>query len=156
MKEITITVNKANVYDEVAKTTAYIGAKSVDDVSAYERVFTTDADREMLERFWAEACNMATTQLKRFVVQVSDNPQRHGVDLAANYEVILKLSELFDDTALADSISSSMFNFFVASIVGKWCALAAKAEAESYALEAAGLMKEVIQKAYHRSRPTRE
>lgn len=74
MKEIELSVNKANVYTEVAKTTAYTGSKMQDDKEAYSRIFATDEDREMLERFWVEACNGATELLKQFIVTVSDQP----------------------------------------------------------------------------------
>ena len=85
MNNITLTVNKAYVYDEVAKTTAYTGAKMKDDADAYDRIFTTDEDRMMLERFWVEACNGATEEFKQFIVNVSDQPESHGVELDKNY-----------------------------------------------------------------------
>ena len=68
MKTIELTVNKANVYDEVAKTTSYTGQKMQGDATAYDRIFTTDDDRMMLERFWVEACNGATEQFKPFLL----------------------------------------------------------------------------------------
>jgi hypothetical protein len=50
MIDIILTVNKEKVYEEVAKTTSYTGAK-MDDELAYDRIFTTDEDKSMLERF---------------------------------------------------------------------------------------------------------
>ena len=54
MNEKTLTTDKNDVYEEVAKTTSYAGAKT-DDATAYDKIFTTDADKEMLERFWQES-----------------------------------------------------------------------------------------------------
>ena len=91
MTEIELTVQKASVYDEVAKTTSYTGAKMTGDDDAYERIFTTDDDRMMLERFWVEACSAVTEQFKPFLLRVSDQPESHGVDLERNYNVVLEL-----------------------------------------------------------------
>lgn len=154
MNNITLTVNKANVYTEVAKTTAYAGAKLQGEEGAYERIFTTDADRMMLERFWMETANIATRQLQKHLVSVSAHPESHGVELDKNYEVELRLSTLFDEN-LVDSIESSLFSYFVMSIVGKWYKFTNKAEAESAISEAVGLLEDVVQKLYHRKRPQR-
>lgn len=151
---ITLTVNKANVYTEVAKTTSYAGAKDMGEGDAYNRIFTTDEDRMFLERFWAEAANVATRQLSQFLIRVSSHPESHGVDLTNNYEVELRLSSLFD-TNLVNSIESSLFSYFVMTIVGKWYKYSNKPEADSALSEATGLLEDVVQKVYHRKRPTR-
>ena len=44
MTDIVLTVNKESVYEEVAQTTSYTGAK-MDDELAYNRIFTTDEDK---------------------------------------------------------------------------------------------------------------
>ena len=44
MTDIALTVNKESVYEEVAQTTAYTGAK-MDNELAYNRIFTTDEHR---------------------------------------------------------------------------------------------------------------
>jgi hypothetical protein len=69
MQDITLTINKSKVWHEVAKATSYTGAKMVtgDDPGAYDRIFTTDEDREMMERYWVEACSLATSQLREWV-----------------------------------------------------------------------------------------
>lgn len=154
MNNITLIVNKANVYTEVAKTTSYAGAKMQGDEGAYEQIFTTDADRMMLERFWAEASNAVTGRLKEYIVSVASYPESHGVELDRNYEVELKLSSLFD-TTLTNSISSSLFSFFVYYIVGKWFGFVNKAEAPTYIADAAAQLDDVIRKLHHRVRPTR-
>lgn len=155
MKNVTLTVNKAYVYDEVAKTTAYAGAKMmVEDTTAYERIFTTDEDRLLLERFWNETCNVATNRLKPFITSIDSQPVSHGIDLSRDYNAKLELSSSYDE-ALTEAINTSLFNFFVAMIVSKWFIVANKNEAESYATGAAGIMEDIMRKIYYKKKPQR-
>lgn len=154
MKEIELSVNKANVYTEVAKTTAYTGSKMQDDKEAYSRIFATDEDREMLERFWVEACNGATELLKQFIVTVSDQPMSHGVELDKNYVVRLELSSSYDES-LNSSIETSLFSYFVAVIVAKWYHFCNKGDAESYEHDAQLALDDVRSKIYYRKKPRR-
>lgn len=154
MIDITLEVNKAHVYNEVAKTTSYTGDKMQGDDTAYDRIFTTDDDRIMLERFWTEACNAATEQFKPFLVQVSSYPESHGVELDRNYNVELELSSSFDEN-LKGSIESSLFSFFVAMIVSKWYKFTNKSEADMFATDALGMIEDVMKKIYYRKKPKR-
>lgn len=154
MKEVTLTVSKAGVYEEVAKGSNYTGAKMVGDEGAYERIFVTDEDRLLLERFWVEACSAATAALRPFLVAVSAQPESHGVDLSADYVAELELSSMFDDS-LSDSMQGSLFSYFVAALLSKWYKYANKPEAESYGVEALGYIEDVVRKAYWRKKPTR-
>ncbi|MGN0875343.1 MAG: hypothetical protein ACI4OZ_09175 [Akkermansia sp.] len=151
---ISLEVNKANVYDEVAKTTAYVGSKLVGDDLAYERIFTTDGDRQMLERFWVEACGAATSAFRGFLVSVSEQPESHGVELDRHYRVELEASSSFDET-LKDSMGTCLFSFFVNSIVGKWCVFANKGEAELYGKHAVAFLDDVKRKLLYKKRPVR-
>lgn len=154
MIEVTLTVSKQLVYDEVAKTTSYTGSKMADDDKAYDRIFTTDGDRTMIERFWTEACNAATEQMKRFIVSVSDNSENNTVDLSRNYVAQLELSSSYDNN-LTESVQASLFSFFVLAIVSKWYKFTNKDEAGTYAADAVGMMNDVMGKLYHRKKPVR-
>ncbi|MBQ3813661.1 MAG: hypothetical protein II841_08855 [Bacteroidales bacterium] len=146
------TVQKAEVYNEVAKTTSYTGIKmSGDD---YERIFTTDEDRMMLERFFNEAANNLTDLFKPFIVTVSDTSPLHCIDLERNYVVNLELSSSYD-TNLNGSIQSSMFSFFTNFIVGSWYKFTNKGEAEGYLGTAASLLLDIKSKLYFRKKPRR-
>ena len=146
MTDVTLAVDKNKVYDEVAKTTSYTGAKMQGDDKAYERIFTTDEDQQMLERFWTEASNAATEQLKQFLeINLSDS---------SCYKVQLELSSSFE-TQLQASIETSLFSFFVSVIVGKWYKFTNKSEAESYTNEAVGMIEDVMQKIYFKKKPKR-
>ena len=154
MNIVTLKINKANVYDEIAKTTSYIGAKMKGDEEAYARVFTTDEDRMMLERFWVESCNFATEQFKPFIVSVNEQPTSHGVELGNDYEVTLELSMSFD-TSLKGSMETSLFSFFVLSIISKWNKFTNKEESAGNAEDALSAMKDVKSKMYYRKKPKR-
>ena len=152
MISATFTVSKAEVYNEVAKTTSYTGIKmSGED---YERVFTTDEDRMFLERFFNEAANGLTDVLKPFLVTVSDTSPLHCIDLSRNYVVALELSSSYDEH-LNGSIQSSMFSYFTNFIVGNWYKFANKSEAAEYLANAASMVLDIKSKIYYRKKPRR-
>lgn len=156
MQDITLTINKSKVWHEVAKATSYTGAKMVtgDDPGAYDRIFTTDEDRELMERYWVEACSLATSQLREWVKVVEDQPIHHGVDVTTDYEVTLHVADAWP-TALQDSVQSALLSFIVATILSKWYRLTNKGETEAYANEAAAHLTDVELKLYQRKRPSR-
>lgn len=154
MVELILHIQKLSVYDEVAKTTSYTGAKMQEDEGAYDRIFTTDADRLMLERFWNEACDGATEQLKPFLNSAVTQNVSHGVDLTADYDVTLALSNSYDRN-LDASVLTSLYSYFVSFIVSRWYKFTNKNEAESYFNDAVGMMDDVMRKLYYRKKPTR-
>lgn len=149
MKTVVIDITKQDVYEEVAKTTAYTGAKKEGDDGAYDRIFTKDSDMEMLERFWSEACSAATEQLKRFVTEVSGESAG-----STAYRLTLELSGSFDDSLTA-GMKASLTSYLVSMIVSKWSRITNRTESESYATDAAGAMDDVMRKVYYRKKPTR-
>ena len=143
--EITLKVNKETVYDEVAKTTEYTGAK-MDDEHAYEVISTTDEDKAMLERFWNECKNMICNSLKKVLVS--------EVEAEGEYSLTLGLSTSFDES-LTESMQRSLFSFFVMNITAKWYTFANKSEATGYATEAATYIEDIMRKAFFKKKPTR-
>lgn len=143
--EITLKVNKETVYDEVAKTTEYTGAK-MDDEHAYEVISTTDEDKAMLERFWSECKNMICNSLKKVLVS--------EVEAEGEYSLTLGLSTAFDES-LTESMQRSLFSFFVMNITAKWYTFANKSEATGYATEAATYIEDIMRKAFFKKKPTR-
>lgn len=156
MQDITLTVSKSKVWHEVAKATSYTGAKmvSAEDPEAYDRIFTTDQDREMMERYWVEACSLATSQLREWVKAVDDQPIHHGADVSSDYEVTLSVADAWP-TALQDSVQASLLSFILATILSKWYRLTNKGETEAYGSEAAAHLLDVERKIFQRKRPAR-
>lgn len=146
MKVVDITVNKGDVLNEVAKTTAYSGAKMTGEEGAYERIFTTKSDREMLERFWTECQVSVCETLKKFLQQEETTDE--------GWNLKLGLSESFDDT-LTKSIKKELFSFFVTGIVAKWYVFTNKKETGEYEGSASHLLVGIHKKVLFKKKPTR-
>ena len=148
MADFTLTIKKNDIYEEVAKTTAYIGKKAtVDDgKSAFDQIFVTEADLSMIERFFNESLDALRNVLKRFISGGS------GVDGTINWE--LEMPSRFDGNLL-DSINSSANSFLVNSIIGKWCEIVANEKVKGYADNAAALLLDINDKAFFKKKPTR-
>lgn len=154
MKQVTITIKKKDVMDEVAKATSYTGAKAVGDPKAYDRIFTTDEDRQALERFWCESCGVVTQQLKGFLLGVSGGQPTSNATLVADYVANLEMSEAYDDN-LTESITMSLSSYCVNSITAKWYMYTNKGESEAYMAVAQASLEDAAQKLWYRKRPQR-
>lgn len=147
--DITLSIKKIDVYDEVAKTTSYVGLKQIDaDEKMYERVFTTDADRDLLERFWKEACSAVTDEFKQFIVS---SPLKTEEDA---FTVDMSMPSSFDIN-LVSSVEQSLCTFFINTITAKWFSISSKTDAEHYQQEAIASGDEVRRKIFYRKKPTR-
>ena len=146
MIEVTLTIDKESGYNEVAQTTSYTGAKMA-DADAYERIFTTDEDKSMLERFWSECKNTIANSLKRILLNEQETEE--GI-----YSLYLGVSSPFDE-ALTESMQRSLFSFFVMNITAKWYTFTNKNEATGYASEAATYIDDIMRKAFFKKKPTR-
>lgn len=148
MADSILTIKKSDVYEEVAKTTAYIGAKNKleDGKSAFDQVFVTDADLTMIERFFNESLDALRNVLKRFISGGS------GVDGTITWQ--LEMPSRFDDNLLS-SINSSANSFLVNSIIGKWCEITANDKVKEYVDNAAALLLDIKDKAFFKKKPTR-
>lgn len=148
MANFTLTITKSDIYEEVAKTTAYIGAKNKleDGKSAFEQVFVTDADLTMIDRFFNESLDSLINVQKRFISGVS------VADVTITWQ--LEMPSRFDDNLL-ESIKSSVNSFLVNSIIGKWCEITANDKVKEYADNAAALLLDIKDKAFFKKKPTR-
>lgn len=147
MASITLNVNKADVWSEVAKTSGYTGDKMTDtDKNAYERILITDEDQNSLQRFWEEAVAVANDQLKEMLEMASP--------MNSDYNVTLNVSRSYD-TVLNASVQAALTSYFISAIVGRWYKFSNKSEADSYLSEAANMMDDVLRKLYSRKRPRR-
>nr|DAQ97840.1 MAG TPA: hypothetical protein [Caudoviricetes sp.] len=156
MKEVELLVNKVAVYDEVAKETSYESVKMLpSDESAYERIFTTDEDRELLERYWVETCNAVTGEMKRYLKSVSEQPISRGIDLSKNYQLRLEVPSSFDDR-LVGSIETGLHSVFVSSILSRWYEIVDKPDdATRYASRSEEYLRSVMSKVWYKMRPRR-
>ena len=145
MKELLLTAKREDVYSEVEKTTEYTGAKMMHaDEGAHDRLSVTEADRELLSRFFDEAAGVATDECKRFVDEVTLDE--------AGYEARLSMSDSYDEH-LSDSIRTSLRNFFVAAVIAKWCKIVGLDAGAAYSADATAAMLDVRSKIFNRKRP---
>ncbi len=142
---VTLSISKSSVMNEVAKQTSYIGAKitTSDGSNAYDQVFTTNDDYSMLERYWREAINFTTANLRKYIESVSPLPTDSTVDPNEVFTLVLGLPIRFD-SAQTGTIQSALFSYFTNYITSKWLAIAYKPEAEYYEKYANASMKEII------------
>lgn len=160
MIDITIKAVKADVLNEVAKTTAYEGKKASDE-GAYERIFTTEEDRSMLQRFWDEAASAITESMKRFVTSVNDSytesvteDGKTETETVPAYVANLELSSSYD-TALTPSVEKSLFSYFVNAIVSKWNNFVKSDGVARYEQEANSNIEDIMSKLFYKKKPTR-
>ena len=148
MKTLLLTVSREDVYSEVEKTTEYTGAKMMHaDEGAHDRLAVTEADRELLSRFFDEAAGVATDECKRFVDEVTLDE--------AGYQVRLSMSDSYDEH-LSDSIRTSLRNFFVAAVIAKWCKIVGSDAGAAYSADATAAMLDVRSKIFNRKRPQKQ
>jgi hypothetical protein len=147
MNRVTLTVGKEDVMEGVAMTTSYTGAKMGDgDREAYDRIFTTDEDGTVLERFWTEACEACNDRLKPFMAEAWDG--------SGDYTATLDLPGAFD-TLLTGSIRNDLRGFFVNYITGRWYGFTNKGEAAAYTATAESLLADALRKVYYKKKPVR-
>lgn len=144
--EITLSVSKSAVFNEVAQTTSYTGAKMDDDANAYERISTVDEDQHELQRFWDESrAEIAQT----FIRMLSSE----GMD-GDTYNLVLNVSVSFDE-ALLPGMQLGLFSYFVQNITAKWYVFTNKKEAGDFADRGSAILDEVKEKAFFKKKPTR-
>lgn len=154
--DITLSITKSSVMNEVAKLTSYIGAKILTDDggNAYDQVFTTNDDYAMLEKYWREAANATAGNLRRFIKTMSPASQGSLVDLEEVFELVLDMPSRYDGSQ-TETIQSALFNYFINFITSRWLALTYKTDAEYYEKCSVSNMTEILLKLFHKTKPTR-
>lgn len=154
--DITLSVTKSAVMNEVAKQTSYIGMKITiaDGSNAYDQVFTTNDDYAMLERYWREAVEAVTGNLRKFIKTVSAMPASQSVDSEEVFQVVLSMPARYDDNQTG-TVNTSLFSYFTHLITSKWLAVAHKEDAEYYEKIATEKMREILFKIYYKKPVTR-
>lgn len=145
--DITLTVSKSEILQEVAQTTEYTGAKMDDDANAYERISTVDEDNSELQRFW----NESRAELAKAFIRVLES---EGMQSDDTYSLVLNVSVSFD-VALVEGMQLGLYSFFVQNITAKWFVFTNKKEAGDYADKAAEILAEIREKAHFKKKPTR-
>ncbi|MBE6299810.1 MAG: hypothetical protein E7083_05670 [Bacteroidales bacterium] len=141
---IEIEINKNDVYEEVKKTSWYVGVKIGDN--SYKIISINEEDRIMLDRFFEESKNTLINRLIRVFYKENVSEDNNV------YTIHLILSDAFNKNLL-QSIQSSLFSFYVMSIISKWFAITNKPESGEYATNAVALLEDVAKKVRYKIRP---
>lgn len=151
MRNTTITISKDSVYEEVAKTTAYIGAKAVDanGKNLYDQVFVTEADKAMLEGYWSDSIKTLVIALQENVGKVSEAGDEEG-----NVRIVLGMPGNWNEN-LRQALAESCKQYAVNKILADWCTISHKDTAETYTAKATEQLREAGNLLYARKRPTR-
>lgn len=147
MADITIQIDKQEVYEEVSKVTAYIGGKNVDanGKTLYDQVFVTDADKEMIDSFFSSAISNVATALEHTLKDMETND--------IGFILTLRMPGNFRIT-MEKPLTESIIEYIENSIVAAWCDITKKDE-ESYATNASALLQQINAMQYLRQRPKR-
>lgn len=147
MADITIQIDKQEVYEEVSKVTAYIGGKNVDTngKTLYDQVFVTDADKEMIDSFFSSATSNVATALEHTLKDMVMNE--------VSFNLTLRMPGNFR-TTMEKPLTESIIEYIENSIVAAWCDITKKDE-ESYATNASALLQQINAMQYLRQRPKR-
>lgn len=143
---ITVTLNKADVDEEVAKATDYTGSKLIEeDGRARDRILMSDEDQKSLKRFWTEAIDAITERLRDIVANTEDS--------STDTKLTIIVSKAYD-TTLNSSVQSSLRSFVISHTVGRWFQFANKKESTDYLAQARLDLDKAEHLLYSRRRPT--
>lgn len=144
MKTIDIYISKEDVYNEVIKTAEYTGAKQATEALSFDAIAISDAETEMLDRYWKESYTDVALRLNQWVKSVDAHS---GI-------IELNVADGFND-ALTDSLAQALESYFVVSLLSKWFAIAYPSSAEGAVIEATSHIKRAEEIIKQRQRPTR-
>lgn len=141
-----INISRIDVFNDVAKTASYTGAKMVGDDDAYERISITDQNMELFNSYWNVAVSLLCDNLKEMIQTITHTSERLTISL--------NVSNSFD-ISLVSSINASIKAFFVEIILGKWFEITNKQEFQARYNSGVEMLTDALRKLYYRKAPTR-
>ena len=146
MKTIIIKISRIDVFNDVAKTASYTGAKMVGDDDAYERISITDQNMELFNSYWNVAVSLLCDNLKEMIQTITHTPEELTISL--------NVSNSFDISHVSN-INASIKAFFVEIILGKWFEITNKQEFQARYNSGVEMLTDALRKLYYRKAPTR-
>lgn len=138
MQQVIISINKNDVITEVNKTSAYIGAKTINNDGTgnlYYNISTIKEDAEMLQRYWEEALSYVLSVAKSFVSDVEEQD---------TWSVTLTMPSNYNP-AFDGVIKQKIFSYVVTYVLLNWLTLCnvATAVIQYYSTETASMLSGV-------------
>ena len=149
MKQLTIEIPKETVFEEVARTTAYLGAKGALAAASgeiYDRVATDEADSPLLGAYLDEAVASLVQRLKGMVMALNVTPERVRVTFA--------LSGSYDD-AMTPVVEQGFTAYLTAAVTADWLRMADPAKEARWREEALAKADALTGAIYFRKAPCR-
>lgn len=140
---------KESVFREVARTTAYLGAKGALAAASgeiYDRVATDEGDQPLLGAYADEAVASLVRKLKGIVTALEVTSERVAVTFA--------LSESFDD-AMIPVVEQGFETYLTAAVTADWLRMADPAKEMCWREEALAKADGIIAAIYFRKAPRR-
>lgn len=146
MKNISLSISKTSILDEVALNSEYAGAKSGSDSEIYDRVAVIPQDNEILSRFWTQMCAQVIRQLKEFIgmSQLSES----------SLSLTLLLSGAYDD-ALTPSVKDDINAAIAAGVTARWFRYTFPDKLSDWESQSARALDSALSKLCMRRRPIR-
>jgi len=148
---IELDIKRKDVYNEVARISGYVGAKSFKEqdgqADTYTRIAITDSDYELLDRYWEDCCGKVAGELQRFIKDIVSNDKSNDVTF-----IIQPLSDVAQRKTV---LQKDLFSCFVNFILCKWFELTDKERCEYYFANYNDFIKGIRRKLCMKFAPTK-
>lgn len=148
---IELDIKRKDVYNEVARISGYVGAKSFKEqdgqADTYTRIAITDSDYELLDRCWEDCCGKVAGELQRFIKDIVSNDKSNDVTF-----IIQPLSDVAQRKTV---LQKDLFSCFVNFILCKWFELTDKERCEYYFANYNDFIKGIRRKLCMKFAPTK-
>lgn len=148
---IELDIKRKDVYNEVARISGYVGAKSFKEqdgqADTYTRIAITDSDYELLDRYWEDCCGKVAGELQRFIKGIVSNDKSNDVTFI--------IQPLSDSTQRKTVLQKDLFSCFVNFILCKWFELTDKERCEYYFANYNDFIKGIRRKLCMKFAPTK-
>lgn len=148
---IELDIKRKDVYNEVARISGYVGAKSFKEqdgqADTYSRIAITDSDSELLDRYWEDCCGKVAGELQRFIKDIVSNDKSNDVTF-----IIQPLSDVAQRKTV---LQKDLFSCFVNFILCKWFELTDKERCEYYFANYNDFIKGIRRKLCMKFAPTK-
>lgn len=148
---IELDIKRKDVYNEVARISGYVGAKSFKEqdgqADTYTRIAITDSDSELLDRYWEDCCGKVAGELQRFIKDIVSNDKSNDATF-----IIQPLSNVAQRKTV---LQKDLFSCFVNFILCKWFELTDKERCEYYFANYNDFIKGIRRKLCMKFAPTK-
>lgn len=149
--DIELNIKRKDVYNEVARISGYVGAKSFKEqdgqADTYSRIAITDSDSELLDRYWEDCCGKVAGELQRFIKDIVSNDKSNDATF-----IIQPLSDVAQRKTV---LQKDLFSCFVNFILCKWFELTDKERCEYYFANYNDFIKGIRRKLCMKFAPTK-